>query len=82
MKSCAWGISDWAIKISDLHLAECQQGQIEPRFFPKLLPKGVLSLRLLLFEQAVFYGIEREALEGWTPRSDFGGAGSSFGGRW
>lgn len=23
LKSCAWGISDWAIKISDLHLAGC-----------------------------------------------------------
>lgn len=47
-----WGISDLAIKIFDLHLVQYEQGQIEPFFFPKLLPKGILLLQLLLLEQA------------------------------
>lgn len=44
LKCCVWGISDLAIKIFDLHLAEYQRGQAELCFFPKLLPKGILLM--------------------------------------
>lgn len=49
------GISDLAIKIFDLHLVKYQQGQTEPCFFLKLLPRGILLLWLLVFEQAVYF---------------------------
>lgn len=77
-----------AIKIFDLHLVEYQQGQKEPCFFPKLLPKGILLLQLLLFEQAVCFLLNikgraqgpdlQGCLRAGRLSSDFQGAGSSF----
>lgn len=77
-----------AIKIFDLHLVEYQQGQKEPCFFPKLLPKGILLLQLLLFEQAVCFLLNikgraqgpdlQGCLRAGPLSSDFRGAGSSF----
>lgn len=80
LECCVRGISDLAIKIFDLHLVEYQQGQMEPCFFPKLLPQGILFLRLLLLELAATEykgkgsGSRSVGLcEGWTPQQGFWG---------
>lgn len=81
------GISGLAIKIFDLHLVEYQQGQTEKCFFLKLLPKGILLLWLLLFEQAVYFlwnaeGLGTGTVRGLDPSAViFGVLGAVSGGR-